>query len=466
MTKRLSKMLGVLLAAMLALAAFALPALAYEVHPDGTITFEDGSNPTGYKITFDMPQGVTFEESGGVWADWVRDAYEVPNPAATATNGIDYYCWADKASAFSFDIPEDYILEDVLIVPDTAGEVVEADASGFVMVKLTAPATLKLALGQVNYDHTYTDPTTGVSITLSSVEAKKVEGETFYARKLADFDEVGYVQSAIQKAINDLPAAEQYSPTGLAAYDTTFSMDADPFFPTAYVGWNQYPFYVSIPLPAGWNTTDIHAYHYWAEPGGGEYASASEREWTISADGKSVIIKENFGAFYGRYCLVYSGEIAPTHAPGWAKENGGYYYYENDGTLRKNAWISYAGSWYYLGADGKLVVNGWAPYQGKNYYMGSNGKVTTNAWVKDSATGKYYYMNGSGQPTVGWAKVSGSYYYFNADGTCLVNGWTTYAGKYYYMGANGQIVTNKWIQYGDVWYHVGASGAVDNSWRG
>ena len=193
------------------------------------------------------------------------------------------------------------------------------------------------------------------------------------------------------------------------------------------------------------------------------------------------------------------------HAPGWAKENGGYYFYENDGSLRKNAWSSYGGTWYYLGSDGKLVTNGWATYQGKYYFMGSNGKVTFNGWAKYE--GKWYYMNGSGNPTVGWASIGGSWYYFNADGTCLTNGWAPYEGKDYYMGSDGRVVTNrfvsvggewyylnasgnvvtndwiyyggkyyhlnekgnpdvdKWIEYEGVWYHVNSQGAVDNSWR-
>ena len=464
MTKRLQKTLGVLLVALLALCAFALPALAYEVHADGTITFEDNSYPTGYKIGFDMPEGVTFEGSGGVWADWIRDAYEVPNLAATATGGIDYYCWADKYSAFSFNIPDGYILEDAQIVPATAGEFFEVDSYGFVMLKLNAPATLKLTLGQVTYNHTYTDLNTGVSITLSSVEAKKVEGATFFSRLVDDFDEVGYVQSAVMKAINELPASEQYSPTGLYAYDTTFSEDYPPTFYTAYIAWNQYPFYVSIPLPAGWNTTDIHAYHYWAEPGGGEYAQAVEREFTISADGKSVVIKEDMGAYYGRYCLVFSGEVAPAHDPGWAYENGGYYFYEDDGTLRTDAFVPVAGKYYYLGKDGKLVTGGWIEYAGKSYYIDSDWSLALNRFVKYG--NKYYYFGADAQlVTGGWIKYAGKSYYIDSDWSLALNRVVSYGGKYYYFGADAQLVTDKWVGAGNDWYYFKPDGSLAlNEW--
>ena len=148
----------------------------------------------------------------------------------------------------------------------------------------------------------------------------------------------------------------------------------------------------------------------------------------------------------GNYSGTASGSfkiVAGAHAPGWAKENGGYYYYENDGSLRKSTWISYAGSYYYLGSDGRLVTNGWASYQGKWYFMGSNGRIVTNSWVKYG--GAYYYLNSSGNP--------------------VVNGWVPYGSSWYYMDANGNPVVNSWIEYNGTWYHFNASGVCDNSWK-
>ena len=158
----------------------------------------------------------------------------------------------------------------------------------------------------------------------------------------------------------------------------------------------------------------------------------------------------------------YLTDKSAVHAPGWAWENGGYYYYENDGTPRKDAWIRYIGCWYYLGSDGRLVTDGWASFEGKWYYMGEKGRVTFNSWVRYG--GKWYYMNGSGNPvTDGWVKYDGKWYYLGEDGNPVTDGWVEYEGKWYHLDADGHPETDKWIEHEGVWYHVNSSGYVDNS---
>ena len=125
------------------------------------------------------------------------------------------------------------------------------------------------------------------------------------------------------------------------------------------------------------------------------------------------------------------------HAPGWAYENGAYYYYESDGSLRVNAWASYKGSWYYLGNDGRVLTSSWISYKGSYYYVGANGKAVAN----------------------GWAKYNGKYYYLGSNGKVVTNGWARYGSTYYYMNAKGRPVTNTWIQYKGAWYYFDGSGA-------
>ena len=152
---------------------------------------------------------------------------------------------------------------------------------------------------------------------------------------------------------------------------------------------------------------------------------------------------------------------APVHAPGWAKENGSWYFYGNDGKPMTNHWERYDGAYYYFGADGKLVWNGWAYYGDDVYYMGSNGQVVRNTWV--SADGKYYYIGSDYHPVKnGWATYGGKYYYLGADGTPQKTGWVLYGGKYYYL-RNYNPVVNTWVQVGDTWYHFDKSGVCDNS---
>ena len=58
-------------------------------------------------------------------------------------------------------------------------------------------------------------------------------------------------------------------------------------------------------------------------------------------------------------------------AQGWVKTGTSWYFYNQNGTLAKNAW---AGN-YWLGADGKMVTNEWV--DNGRYYVGKDG-----AWVK------------------------------------------------------------------------------------
>ena len=165
----------------------------------------------------------------------------------------------------------------------------------------------------------------------------------------------------------------------------------------------------------------------------------------------------------GNYTGTATGNFkinsAPVQKTGWQKENGGYYFYNNDGTLQKNTWKKVNGAYYYLGSDGKLVVNGWAKYNGKYYFMGSNGQPVKNGWVKYA--GKYYYIKNYNPVVNTWVKYGGKYYYLNSSGNPVVNGWVKYGGKYYYMNGSGNPVVNNWVSYGGKWYHFGSNGACD-----
>ena len=120
-------------------------------------------------------------------------------------------------------------------------------------------------------------------------------------------------------------------------------------------------------------------------------------------------------------------------AQGWVKSGNTWFFYNQNGTLVRNAW---AGN-YWLGADGRMVTNAWV--DNGRYYVGANG-----AWVKgaqNQATAKQ-----------GWTKVGSAWYYYN-NGNLVVNKWV---GNYW-LGADGRMVTNAWVDNGR--YYVGSNGA-------
>ena len=191
-------------------------------------------------------------------------------------------------------------------------------------------------------------------------------------------------------------------------------------------------------------------------------------------------------------------------AQGWVKSGNTWYFYNQNGTLARNAW---AGN-YWLGSDGKMVTNAWVDngryyvdgngawvknakkpevkkqgwvkegnawyfyYQGQitrnawvgSYWLGSDGKMATSAWVDNGR----YYVGANGvwdknakkqevpKPEVkkqGWMKEGNTWYYYE-NGTLARSKWI---GSTYWVGVDGKMATNAWVDNGR--YYVGPNGA-------
>ena len=125
-------------------------------------------------------------------------------------------------------------------------------------------------------------------------------------------------------------------------------------------------------------------------------------------------------------------------AQGWVKTGNAWYFYNQNGTLARNAW---AGN-YWLGADGRMATNAWV--DGGRYYVGSNG-----LWVKGAQ------KPAAAKPEVkkqGWVK-EGNAWYFYYQGQITRNAWV---GSYW-LGSDGKMATSSWVDNGR--YYVGANGA-------
>ena len=148
-------------------------------------------------------------------------------------------------------------------------------------------------------------------------------------------------------------------------------------------------------------------------------------------------------------------------AQGWVKSGNTWYFYNQNGTLARNAW---AGN-YWLGADGKMATNAWV--DNNRYYVGNDG-----AWIKDYGRS-------------GWQKEGSTWYYYK-NGTLVRNAWE---GNYW-LGADGRMATNSWVdsnryyvgndgawikdygnktgwqKEGSTWYYYKNGSAVRNAWEG
>jgi beta-galactosidase len=102
---------------------------------------------------------------------------------------------------------------------------------------------------------------------------------------------------------------------------------------------------------------------------------------------------------------------------------------------------------------------GWNKEDGKWYYRQQNGDLA-KGWVKDGDT--WYYFDQTGKMETGWIKdQSGTWYYLNQSGAMSSNEWILdQAGKWYYVDVSGSMKTSQWFQVGDKWYYVDENGAL------
>ena len=165
-------------------------------------------------------------------------------------------------------------------------------------------------------------------------------------------------------------------------------------------------------------------------------------------------------------------------AQGWVKTGNAWYFYNQNGTLARNAW---AGN-YWLGADGRMVTNAWV--DDGRYYVGSNGlwvkgaqkpdaakpEVKKQGWVQNGSAWNYYYQGNIVRNS--WV---GSYWLGN-DGRMATSSWVD--GGRYYVGANGvwdktvkkqeapkpEVKKNGWVKEGSTWYYYENGTLARNKW--
>ena len=164
-------------------------------------------------------------------------------------------------------------------------------------------------------------------------------------------------------------------------------------------------------------------------------------------------------------------------AQGWVKTGNAWYFYNQNGTLARNAW---SGN-YWLGADGRMATNAWV--DGGRYYVGSNGlwvkgaqkpavtkpEVKKQGWVQNGSAWNYYYQGNIVRNA--WI---GSYW-LGTDGRMATNSWVD-NGRYY-VGANGlwdksakkqevkpEVKKNGWLKEGSTWYYYENGALARNKW--
>ena len=153
------------------------------------------------------------------------------------------------------------------------------------------------------------------------------------------------------------------------------------------------------------------------------------------------------GAFKAKQSTSAQNNTSSATTSGWVKQDGAWYYFDENGNPVKNAW---QGS-YYLKSDGKMAQSEWIyddSYQAW-YYLKSDGSYAYSAWQGA------YYLKSNGKMAQGEWVYDSSYqawYYLKSDGSYARNAWQ---GNYY-LKSDGKMAVNEWVDGGR--YYVGADG--------
>ena len=198
------------------------------------------------------------------------------------------------------------------------------------------------------------------------------------------------------------------------------------------------------------------------------------------------------------------------HVIGWVKQDGKWYYYEDDETMY-TGWLTLDHKTYYLGEDG-VMATGWLLLDGNYYYFSGSGAMQTgwqfiknnwyylakdtgimysSGWHADPDTGTMYYfyswggaarnttltLNGYRVKFLSWGGISGSTWLYH-DGawyyvkkySCVTNGWYQIDGAWYFMNSDGSMKQNESFTYDNNLYFVNKSGKMYHSqwltWEG
>ena len=77
--------------------------------------------------------------------------------------------------------------------------------------------------------------------------------------------------------------------------------------------------------------------------------------------------------------LAFAPVMTAYAAAGWVSENGGWVYYDNDGSKHKG-WIQTTDGYYYMDLSDGTMTHGFKKIDSKWYYFGENGLMSTG-WI-------------------------------------------------------------------------------------
>ncbi|MDE6433128.1 MAG: N-acetylmuramoyl-L-alanine amidase [Lachnospiraceae bacterium] len=211
----------------------------------------------------------------------------------------------------------------------------------------------------------------------------------------------------------------------------------------------------------------------------GKFSKKEKETSYVTSAGKKVIgwVKDNGGWYYfdqngnlqtgfleiGEdtfYLNPKTGQMTV----GWFKVNGSYYLAKGNGTLVKNEMYEDGIHKYLFYPSGKQMKKGLRTLAGENYYVNSKRYVVTGA-VK--IKGKYYLFDSeTGRQLYGYQQQNNGYYYLDTEtGVMARNQIVEIDGKKYYFASNGVRKTGIVKYKGSKYYFSKKTGVMLKGWR-
>lgn len=147
---------------------------------------------------------------------------------------------------------------------------------------------------------------------------------------------------------------------------------------------------------------------------------------------------------------------------GWVLENKKYYFYNEDGTLKKGFYKDKYGDTYYLDLTTGEMNTGWVKIEEEYYSFKDNG-VMRKGWYDDGHD--WYFLNKeTGVMHKGWYKDGKDWYFLNDKGA-MKTGWYNDGENYYFLNSNGTMKTGFYTdRHGDTYYLNDKTGVMATGW--
>ncbi len=173
--------------------------------------------------------------------------------------------------------------------------------------------------------------------------------------------------------------------------------------------------------------------------------------------------------------VYYFGEDG-TALSGVQEVDGATYWFDFDGSIKKNIWYEENEKKYYFDSDGVMCTNviifiGDSDNENSAYYRFDKDGCMVTGWYQ-SASGNQYYYAQDGKAVRGMQEVDGFTYFFDQGGRVRTDYSYETDGKVYYFGSNGRLESqielskNGWQKAADGnWHYIESGVMVKNEWR-